>query len=203
MTQTRASAWMNKLAGAPLAQLLALLLAGLATVGAPWPAAAETGFANHEPNDPIRFTADRLEVRREGRVATFIGNVEAVQGDMYLNADVIKVYYQSSSESQTTTDTGGFGGSVSRIDTSGNVKIESRGDKASGDWAVYDVGRKIVTMGGQVVLERDETMLTGNRLELDLENGRSSIHSASTGSEDTRVRGEFTPANSDTTTGNE
>ena len=40
---------------------------------------AANGFTNHNPDDPIRFTADRLEVKREGRVAAFIGNVEAYQ----------------------------------------------------------------------------------------------------------------------------
>ena len=138
---------------------------------------------------------DNLHISYETRK----GDVEAIQGDMYLNADVIKVYYQGSSDDSAESDAG-FGGSVSRIDTSGNVQIESRGDTATADWAVYDVTRRLVTMGGAVVLERDESVLKGTRLELDLDSGRSTMRSASTtGAGDDRVRGEFTPAETDGT----
>lgn len=174
---------------------LMVVIGGLAVSGQ---AGAANGFTNHDPDDPIRFTADRLEVKREGRVAAFIGNVEAYQGDMKLSADVVKVYYQSAEDDEETSDTGiaGFGGSVSRIDTSGNVKVESRGDVATGDWAVYDINRKIVTLGGDVELQRDDTVLQGSRLELDLENGRSTIQSSDTMDGSGRVRGEFTPTTS-------
>jgi lipopolysaccharide export system protein LptA len=174
---------------------LMVVIGGVAVSGQ---AGAANGFTNHDPDDPIRFTADRLEVKREGRVAAFIGNVEAYQGDMKLSADVVKVYYQSAEDDEETSDTGiaGFGGSVSRIDTSGNVKVESRGDVATGDWAVYDINRKIVTLGGDVELQRDDTVLQGSRLELDLENGRSTIQSSDTMDGSGRVRGEFTPTTS-------
>ncbi len=176
-------------------QLLALwvflgLMAGAAQ--------AQIGFANHNTEDPIQFTADRLEVKKQGRVAAFIGNVNARQGELSLSADIVKVYYQrpETDEDDDTEDIGGFGGSISRIDTSGNVVIESRGDTATGDWAVYDIPRKIVTLGGQVVLTRQGTVLRGSRLELDLVNGRSTIQSSEASQGDNRVRGEFTPASS-------
>lgn len=174
---------------------LMVVIGGVAVSGQ---AGAANGFTNHDPDDPIRFTADRLEVKREGRVAAFIGNVEAYQGDMKLSADVVKVYYQSAEDDEETSDTGiaGFGGTVSRIDTSGNVKVESRGNVATGDWAVYDINRKIVTLGGDVELQRDDTVLQGSRLELDLENGRSTIQSSDTMDGSGRVRGEFTPTTS-------
>ena len=180
---------------------IALAALALVSIVAIAPVQAETGFTNHDPNDPIRFTADRLEVKKEGRVAAFIGNVEAIQGELSLSADIVKVYYvrsESASGSEPAAnkdaDLSGFGGSVARIDTSGNVSIHSRGDLATGDWAVYDIPRKIVTMGGKVVLRRQETLLTGSRLELDLESGRSTIQSSQTQQGGTRVRGEFTPS---------
>jgi lipopolysaccharide export system protein LptA len=193
-----------------MAGLLLMLSVGMVSVLLPLSnAGAETGFTNHNPDDPISFTADRLEVKKEGRVAAFIGNVDAVQGDMHLSADVVKVYYKrpetddeddadlddEGADNEDATGLAGFGGSVGRIDTSGNVTIESRGDTATGDWAVYDIARKIVTIGGNVVLTRQETVLTGSRLELDLENGRSTIQSSQSSQGDSRVRGEFTPTN--------
>jgi lipopolysaccharide export system protein LptA len=172
-------------------QLLVLPVMAIVAVGT---AQAQTGFTNHNPEDPIRFTADRLEVKKEGRVAAFIGNVDARQGELLLSADIVKVYYKNADADEDDDNNAGFGGSISRIDTSGNVVIESHGDTAVGDWAVYDIPRKIVTLGGQVVLTRQDTVLRGSRLELDLVNGRSTIQSSETSQGDTRVRGEFAPA---------
>ena len=92
---------------------------------------AQVGFTNLDPEDPIQFTADRLEVKKEGRVAAFIGNVNARQGDLNLSADIVKVYYQrpeTDDDNDSAEDIGGFGGSISRIDTSGNVVIESHSE---------------------------------------------------------------------------
>ena len=154
--------------------------------------AVETGFSDHDPNDPIQFSADRLEIKREGRVATFTGNVEAVQGDMTLLAREVRVYYQDADGN----DSAGLGGSVARIDTRGNVRLSSRGDQARGDWAVYDVERRLVTVGGNVTFQQGENTISGNRLELDLESGQGRFRGRpdTGGGGETRVRGEFVPA---------
>ena len=157
--------------------------------------AAQSGFSGHNTNDPIRFSADKLEVKKEGRVATFSGDVEAVQGNMTLLASTVRVYYRAQKEEDQAT--GGFGGAVSRIDTQGNVHISSRGDTATGDWAVYDVERRIVTVGGKVVLQQGDTVVRGSRLELDLTTGQSRFRGLPSSDTDQRVRGEFTPVSKD------
>ncbi len=48
---------------------------------------------------PIEITADRLVVNQQDRVATFSGNVDAVQGDMSLKANEIKVFYADQAKS--------------------------------------------------------------------------------------------------------
>ncbi|MFN3231394.1 MAG: LptA/OstA family protein [Alphaproteobacteria bacterium] len=151
-------------------------------------AAAQTGFGGHNGKDPIQFAADRLDVRKEGRVATFSGNVEANQGDLNLIANEVRVYYTGGSE-----DEAGLGGAVSRIDTRGNVKLSSRGDTANAVWAVYDIERQLVTLGGNVVLTQGETQLRGDRVELDLDTGQSRVVGVEGVGGDSRVRGEFTP----------
>ncbi|MDA0338996.1 MAG: hypothetical protein O2910_04040 [Proteobacteria bacterium] len=176
------------------AVFVALVSAGLA-VSTPVEAAT-SGFSDHKTDDPIRFSANKLEVKKEGRVATFSGDVEAIQGDLTLLAQEIRVYYSDSSDGDKD-DKGGLGGSVSRIDTKGKVHISSRGDTATGDWAVYDVERRIVTVGGKVVLQQGETVIRGNRLELDLDSGQSRFRGQPSGTTDQRVTGELTPATSD------
>ena len=109
-----------------------LLAVGVST-GA-W-AAAKTGFSNHNSKDPIQFSADRLEVQKEGRVARFLGKVEAIQGDMTLLSDEVRVYYQQDDKKKQGEESSSLTGSVNRIDSRGNVRVTSRGDTAEGDWA--------------------------------------------------------------------
>ncbi|MFW5833104.1 MAG: LptA/OstA family protein, partial [Pseudomonadota bacterium] len=46
-------------------------------------------------DEPIEIEADVLEVRQNQGIATFRGNVDAVQGDMTLTSDVLDVFYTS------------------------------------------------------------------------------------------------------------
>lgn len=173
----------------------ALVLAGMVAV--PSAMAAQTGFSNHNAKDPIQFSADRLEVQNEGSVAKFLGKVEAIQGDMTLLSDEVRVYYQDSKNKPADAapkTSSGMTGSVTRIDSRGNVRITSRGDTAEGDWAVYDVGRQLVTMGGRVVLHQGESVVRGSRLELNLNSGQARVVGLPNLQGEQRVRGEFTPA---------
>ncbi len=159
-------------------------------------AAAKTGFSGHDAKQPIEFSADRLEVQKEGSVAMFTGKVEAIQGEMTLLSDEVRVYYQTGNE-QSGQVKSGLTGSVSRIDSRGNVRITSRGDTAEGDWAVYDVARQLVTMGGRVVLHQGGSVVRGSRMELNLDTGQARVQGVASTQGDQRVRGEFTPATGD------
>jgi lipopolysaccharide export system protein LptA len=187
---------MNRSFSSKLAWALALV-----TVAALPAMAAQTGFSNHNSKDPIQFSADRLEVQNEGSVAKFMGKVEAIQGDMTLWSDEVRVYYQDSktkaagaTPAPKPSTSSGMTGSVTRIDSRGNVRITSRGDTAEGDWAVYDVGRQLVTMGGRVVLHQGESVVRGSRLELNLNSGQARVVGLPDLQGEQRVRGEFTPA---------
>ncbi|MEN3951330.1 LptA/OstA family protein [Iodidimonas sp. SYSU 1G8] len=165
----------------------------LALMVAPAAMAAQNGFSNHDAKDPIQFSADRLEVKKEGQVASFIGKVEAVQGDMTLLGDEVRVYYQDNPAGAGQAKSG-LTGSVTRLDSRGNVRITSRGDTAEGDWAVYDIGRQLVTMGGRVVLRQGDSVVRGSRLEINLDSGKARFQGLPDLAGEQRVRGEFTPA---------
>jgi len=173
---------------------LALALLFATALAVPAAQAAKTGFSSHNAKDPIEFSADRLEVQKEGSVAMFLGKVEAIQGDMTLLSDEVRVYYQTGGKSGPDEASSSLTGSVTRIDSRGNVRITSRGDKAEGDWAVYDVGRQLVTMGGRVVLHQGGSVVRGSRLELNLDTGQTRVQGMASTQGDQRVRGEFTPA---------
>ncbi|MFQ5533488.1 MAG: LptA/OstA family protein [Sphingomonadales bacterium] len=151
--------------------------------------ARDAAELDHDISQPIEFSADRLEVEEKNRVATFEGNVKAVQGELRLLADIVRVYFRGP---------GGNAGDqpeVDRIDATGNVTLLSPDETAQGDWGIYDVDNKIITLGGAVVLTRETTVIEGTRLVLDLELGRSRIESIATATgEEQRVRGVFQPA---------
>ena len=141
----------------------------------------------HETEKPIDIVAERLEVRDRENIAIFTGSVEANQGDLNFKADRITVYYK--------TVEGVTNPTVERLDVAGNVKLESPSEYAEADWGVYDVQRRLVTLGGAVMLRRGGTVIRGQRIELDLRTGITKFDSSGARPQDPgggRVRGQFT-----------
>lgn len=72
-----------------------------------------------------------------------------------------------------STEGGGF--KIHRLDAVGGVRIVKGNQTASGDVAIYDFDRRLITLAGNVVLQRGSDRLTGGRLTIDLNSGLSSI----------------------------
>jgi lipopolysaccharide export system protein LptA len=170
--------------------LVALAIVGvIAAAAAATPSAAQLQniSAQHDSDQPIEITADTLEVRQSDNLAIFRGDVDALQGDMHLTADVIVVHYR---ENKETPDQPG----ISRIDAEGNVFVSSPEETAQGQRGVYDVDGGRIDLVGEVVLTQGENVVRGERLELDLETGLSRVVSGADGSGGKqRVRGLFVP----------
>ena len=140
----------------------------------------------HETDKPIDIVAERLEVRDRENIAIFTGDVEANQGDLNFKADSITVYY--------ATVEGVTNPTVERLDVAGSVRFESPSEYAEADWGIYDVKRRLVTLGGAVMLRRGGTVIRGQRIELDLRTGITKFESSGAGPQDPdggRVRGQF------------
>jgi lipopolysaccharide export system protein LptA len=141
---------------------------------------------------PIEITADTLEVVQPDRIATFTGNVDAVQGELVLRADELRVFYSGDQQE------GGSSGAIRRIEASGNVFLSSPRQTAEGDVGVYDVASSSVTLDGTVVLTQGENVIRGEHLDIDLATGRAQVVGAGTSAEGAapgeRVRAIFTPA---------
>ena len=175
------------------------------------PAAAwaqPAGFAGHDGSAPIEITADALEVRQRRNLATFSGDVDAVQGDLTLSAQSLDVFYgeeggdpgadsgdagaDSGDAEADRGDAGGPGlGEIRRVVARGDVVVSSPREIARGAEGIYDVAAQTITLTGDVVLTRDDNVLRGNRLEIDLATGVSRLRAAG---EDGRVRARFAPA---------
>ena len=152
----------------------------------------------HDSSLPIEITADSLEVLQDQKIATFAGNVDAVQGDLVLSADQLRVHY---GDDGTAAAAGPPGmGSIRRIEADGNVLLSSPRETAQGEAGVYDVAANQLTMDGSVVLTQDDNVIRGQRLEIDLVSGRSrvlaAVPSTEGGTAPQRVRALFTPERS-------
>lgn len=167
-----------------------VVAAGMAA-GAP----AHAQSLQHDTSLPIEITADSLEVLQNEQIAIFTGNVDAVQGDMVLSADVLRVHYGGSGDDAAAAPAGD--GSIRRIEAEGNVFLSSPRETAQGEAGVYDVAANELTMEGGVVLTRDDNVIRGERLEVDLVSGRSrmfaAVPSTEGGTAPQRVRALFTP----------
>jgi lipopolysaccharide export system protein LptA len=163
---------------------LAMLLAGFA--GLPQGQAQNLVTTKHDSSQPIEITADQLEVQQEKQLATFSGNVQAIQGDIRLQAASLQVHYRAQDGSADVE------GSISQIIAKGEVFFSSPGQTARGDSGVYNVDKSLVTLDGKVVLTREDNVIRGNRLVLNLATGRSKVSGAPSGGSG-RVRGLFVP----------
>lgn len=159
----------------------------MAVASACWAQQADAGF-RHDAEQPIEVVSDSLEIAKDQETAIFTGNVNAVQGRMGLRADMIKVKYRAAKGSGASKTS-----LFSRIDATGNVVLQSPDETATGDWAVYEVDDKTITLGGSVVLTRGNSVIKGQRLVVNLTTGQSKIDGGAEVVGQQRVRAVFTP----------
>ncbi len=165
-----------------------LLIAAVAALSLPQAASAQSGFGNsalkgHDTRAPIDIDASRIEVRDRDSQAIFSGAVRVVQGSMTLNAATMRVFYESAS---------GGNLAINRLDAEGSVQLVSPSERVTARLGIYDVQSRQITFVGGVVLNRGDSVLRGDRLVIDLENGRSTLDgSASSENSGARVTGRF------------
>jgi lipopolysaccharide export system protein LptA len=149
------------------------------------PASAQTSaLRGHNSNAPVDWEADRVEVQDRADRVVLSGNVIARQASLTLTAGRVTVAY---------TDMRGI--DIQRIDATGGVTVRSPSETARGDFAVYDLNRKIITVIGNVSLRQRDATVNGPRLVLDLNSGRAVMDGGGapgTTGQGGRVRGTFT-----------
>lgn len=142
-----------------------------------------SALRGHDSNAPVDVAADRIEVQDRADRAIFAGNVRVRQAALQLDTSRLTVAYSS-----------GGGIQIRRLDASGGVIVRSPSETARGDFAVYDLERKLITLVGKVQLTRGGSQINGARLVIDLNSGRAVIDGGPAGIAQSggRVTGRFT-----------
>lgn len=144
----------------------ALALAGSLAVfpgvaGAQAVSGAFQGFSTGS-DQPIQIEADRLEIRDPEKIAIYTGNVRVQQGVTTLKTTELRVHYTGEAKD------GAPGSAVDRIEAGSPVLIQSEGQTATGDRAVFEMARDLVTVSGNVVLTQGDNVVRGGQLTIDL-----------------------------------
>jgi len=141
--------------------LLFLTLFILALSG--WAAAGE------EPS-PISVTADKMEYFTEDNQVVFTGNALAVQEDVTLSADSMKVVIVEGGERET--------GAIEKITASGNVTFrqlvpETGAERfATGKKGVYRAAQGVVTLTGSPKVWEGKNVIVGEVMRFFIEEHR-------------------------------
>jgi lipopolysaccharide export system protein LptA len=158
--------------------------AGLAALGGIAHAQnAVSALRGHDSNAPVDVTADRIEVQDRADRAIFAGSVKVRQAQLALDTERLTVAYSS-----------GGGIQIRRLDASGGVVVRSPSETARGNFGIYDLDKRLITLIGDVQLRRGASQVSGARLVIDLDSGRAVIDGGppGVGQNGGRVTGHFT-----------
>jgi lipopolysaccharide export system protein LptA len=167
-----------------------LALIGLTATGALAQQQQQGGVSalkGHNSNAPVDVSAQRLEVQDRADRAMFTGNVHVTQAELTLDTQRLTVAYSGRQDS-------GGGVQIKRLDAAGGVVVHSPSETAKGDFGIYDLDRKLITVLGNVQLNQGNNQLNGSRLVIDLDSGRAVVDGGPAGvnSSGGRVTGHFT-----------
>ncbi|MFQ5621960.1 MAG: lipopolysaccharide transport periplasmic protein LptA [Paracoccaceae bacterium] len=148
--------------------LAACLLAGLAGAGA-FGQGAQVPFEGFKLDSslPVEVVSDSLMVDQTTGNAIFEGDVEAVQGELRLNADRVKVFYSKQEESGDTT--------ITRMLATGNVYVTNGKETAKAQRADYDVTAGLIRMEEDVLLTQGQSLIAGNVAVVNLNDGTARV----------------------------
>jgi lipopolysaccharide export system protein LptA len=134
-------------------------------------------------DEPIKITADKLEVRDKSKVATFSGDVHVIQGETNLRCKELVVFYDQdlASGSKKTADakkgdaskgSAGKGDAgnqqIRRMEAKGSVVVTQNDQRIVGDRADFDVRTNTVTMIGNVIVTKGDNVMRGQRMVVNL-----------------------------------
>ncbi|MCB1394882.1 MAG: LptA/OstA family protein [Rhodobacteraceae bacterium] len=111
----------------------------------------------------LEVTADSLEVDQTTGASVFSGNVLAVQGDLRIQAQLLRLEYEPGARAGTQR--------IGTLLASGGVTMVTPQEAIEAREAVYSMGDQRLEMTGNVMLVQGQNLLSGERFVADLRAG--------------------------------
>lgn len=125
---------------------------------------------------PILVTAESLDYVGPQAIATYRGNVEAVQGQTRLRCSQLQLFQERRNNGGAIT-----GGDIQRYECAGPVYYVTPTEQAKGDAATYTVANNTIVMTGNVVVQQGQNVAEGYRLTINTVNRNTRLESANAG----------------------
>ena len=116
---------------------------------------------------PVDIIADEMQWNDDKKVAYAIGNAIATQGEKKISANKLIVHLDQEEDSNE----------IILIEAEGNVIFTNKKEVATGKIAKYDFIKNNIIIEDTVTLKRDDNIMKGELLVMDLNTGLSQITS--------------------------
>ena len=138
-------------------------IAALLVLALPAAALAQGILGKHDTDKPVNIEADKSEYDDKAKTITYSGRVKVVQGAIHLGADKLTADQNSN-----------------KIHANGKVVVTSpTSGTVTGNNGIYDLTRKIVTLSGDVVLNKPgQATMKGSLLTVNMVTGQAQLGAA-------------------------
>ncbi len=141
--------------------------------------AGQTLGLGRDSRQPVDVTAEQLHVNDNDKLAVFMGDVVAVQGDSMLKTPELHVSYEGKPASEMMTAAPGQSGESSRLSRlvgkNGAVITAGSDRRVSCDEVEFDAKANTALFSGNVLVNQEKNVLQGKRLFVDRKTGRSRL----------------------------
>lgn len=135
----------------------------------------------HDASLPVHVTSQRLEANDLAGYFIFEGDVQAQQGDVYIYADKLTVYYTDSENKE-----------IDRVIAETDVRIVQLQRIATGQKAIFFQQQGRVELTGDPRVVQGENVVEGEKIVVFLNDNRSIVEGGKKG----RVKAIFVPGES-------
>lgn len=126
-------------------------------------------YAQFSPDSSAPTILDADDAYTESGIITLVGQADIRQGDVRLLADKVQIYTEGSSGGLIATS--GF----TRMVATGNFYYITPEQEVRGDKGVYTSENESFVVTGDVVLLQDDSVVTGERLDYNLQTREAKV----------------------------
>ncbi len=137
---------------------------------------------------PVLIGADAWHADGTVHIEYYDGRVEITQADSRLRADHVKITHAPGGQSGNNS----WGDMVS-IECSGNIYYVTPDETVKGDDAIYTKADDTMIITGDVVMEQDKNVMSGNRLVAEIGAGQTHFDAEPTSANHGRVKAVIYP----------